>query len=369
MHLRHRLVAAGFAATLALTPVTAAVTGYLAAPVSVAAPTANSAATTAGTWLASQFVKGQYYANPNTGTADVAGTADALVGLVASGTGQNTAKTVDAWLKTKASSVTSAGQLAKLVIAAAAMGDDPTAYGGVDLVAKLTAAVTATGSDLSNPYTDSLLIIALSRAGATVPTSLVDALVTRQNAEGEFYFGTVGASDYFADPDSTGLALSALSLVSSPAAKAAVTRGVAWAQKNEKSAGYWDSYSPVNTTGLVGSALKSHGVDVSKAVAWMIGQQAKAGGKGLPAALDDPTPDAYATAQGLLLLGGVSLATVKFVGAAPSASAPPTTPPLPATGDGGDGTSEAGLLMLLGGGSVIALGGAAAARLRRRSDR
>lgn len=391
MTLRRRLVAAGFAASVALAPVTVLTSGYLAAPAAVAAPTASSAATSAGTWLAGQFTHGEYYTSPYTNKADVSGTADLVVGLLASGTGQTTATSADAWLKTQAPGVTSAGQLAKLAIVASAMGDNPASYGGVDLVTKLTAASAASVSNKKDdPYSDALTIIALNRDGQAVPTSLVDALVARQDAAGEFFFGTAGTSSYFTDPDATGIAMQALTLVKANAgASATLTKADAWATSQRTSQGYWASYSPVNTTGLIGSALLGQGVSVSASVTWMIGQQQLAGGSGLPASLNGTHPDAYATAQGLLLLGGRTLATVTFVPATTATPSPSATPsaassssaasaspsttasakPLPATGDGGPGSStDSGLITLVViGAASVGLVAAGAARARRHS--
>ena len=386
MTLRRRLAAAGFAASLALAPVTVLTTSYLSAPPAVAAPTNASAATSAGTWLATQFTQGQYYTSPYTLKADVSGTADLLLGLLASRTAQSTAKAADTWLQGEAKNVTSAGQLAKLSIVASAMGDNPASYGGVDLVTKLEAASAASVSGKTDdPYSDALAIIALARAGQPVPASLVTALAARQDSSGEFFFGTAGTASYFTDPDSTGVAIAALGLVpSNPTASTALGKAVAWAKANRPN-GYWDSYSPVNTTGLIGSALLGRGVDVSQAVDWMVGQQKLAGGRGLPASLNGTTPDAYATAQGLLLLGGVSLASATYVPAvtvtpstpasspspagSPSATASASANPLPATGDGGHGGSTASgpLTLVVIGAASVGLVAAGAARARRHS--
>ncbi|MDA8437257.1 MAG: hypothetical protein M0Z51_00160 [Propionibacterium sp.] len=392
MTLRRRLAAAGFAAAVALTPVTVLTSGYLSAAPAIAAPAASAAATSAGTWLAGQFTDGQYYTSPYTNKADISGTADLLLGLLASRTGQSTATAVDTWLKAQTPTVTSAGQLAKLAIVASAMGDDPASYGGVDLITRITDAVTASSTgDLGDPYSDALAIIALHRAGATVPASLITGLVGRQDSQGEFYFGTSGTSSYFTDPDSTGVAIAALGLVKADSTAAtALSRAVAWAVADRTPTGYWSSYSPVNTTGLIGSALRDQGTDVTSAVAWMQSQQADAGGSGLPADLNGTHPDAYATAQGLLLLGGVSLATDVLAPAAsvtptpsvspsPSVSATPSpaatssssTGPLPATGDHGTpATTVAGgapITLAIIGAASVGLVAAGAARSRRRS--
>lgn len=403
MTLRHRFAATGLAAALALAPVAAVASSFVAAPAAQAAPSASQSASSAAAWLGTQVPKG-YYASP-TGQADIGATADVLIGLIAGGN-NSAATSVDDWLKQHASEANGAGQTAKIAIAAEAMGEDPTTYGGHDLIGEVLGAVKDGNGSLGDPYSDSLALIAIKGSSDTVPDNLVTSLLKQQNAEGEFFFGSGAAA--WPDPDTTGLAIQALDGVDGDDAGAALSKAVGWAVKNQASAGYWESSSPVNTTGLVASALAEQGKDVSKATTWMTGQQLKNGG--LPNTLNGKNGDAYATAQGLLLLGGVTLNSVQLHGSdttptptlpkpslpkptlpkpslptlpsLPSATLPslssatsttsgstpaPTT--LPATGAEGDENSHAGDLGALAFGVVTlgAIGGGVALRNRRHS--
>jgi hypothetical protein len=400
MTLRHRFAATGLAAALALAPVAAVASSFVAAPAAQAAPAAPLAASRAGVWLGSQLTDGQYYKSPYTGQADIGNTANVLIGLVAGGNQISAAK-VNGWLKQNVSKATSAGQIATIAIAAKAVGEDPAKYGGRDLISEITSAVQKGNGSLGDPYSDALAIIALKGSSDSVPDDLVGALVKQQNKEGEFFFSSDDGD--FADPDTTGLAIQALDGVDGDDAGAALSKAVGWAVKNQASAGYWESYSPVNTTGLVASALAEQGKDVSKATTWMAGQQLKNGG--LPNTLNGKDGDAYATAQGLLLLGGVTLNSVQQQGiplptvtkpSLPTPSLPtlpslpsatlPTLPPLPsatsttsgstpaptalpATGAEGDSSTPAGDLgaLVFGVVAVGAIGGGAALRIRRHS--
>lgn len=324
MTLRRRFAATGLAAALALAPVAAVTTSFVTAPAAQAAPAAPLAASRAGVWLGTQLTNGQYYKSPYTGQADVGNTANVLIGLVAGGN-HIAATSANGWLRQNVSKATSAGQIATLAIAAEAMGQDPANYGGHDLIAELTGAVQKGDGSLGDPYSDALAVIALKRASKPVPNDLVTALIKQQNKQGEFFFSSSDGD--FADPDTTGLAIQALNGVGGEDAASALSKAVNWAVTNEKPSGYWDSYSPVNTTGLVASALAEQGKDVSKAVSWMTGQQLKNGG--LPASLNGKAGDAYATAQGLLLLGGVTLTTVGQQSIPLPTLPKPTLPSLP----------------------------------------
>ncbi len=397
MTLRHRFAAAGLAAALTLTPIAGVTASTLGATVAQAAPSSSQSASSAASWLATQLADGQCYKSPYTGAADISGTANALIGLVAGGNG-TAAQKVNGWLQTNISLATKPGQLAIVAIAAEAIGDDPSNYGGRDLIGDITEAVDKGEGTLGDPYSDSLALIAIKGASDKVPDDLVASLVKQQNAEGEFFFGS--GSSAWPDPDATGVAIQALDGIEGDDAGAALSKAVAWATKNQKSAGYWDSYSPANTTSLIGSALQEQGKDVSKALAWMKGQQLKDGS--LPAELGGTDGDAYATAQSLLLLGGVTLNTVSLQGGEPTtaptststtpsptptttgtatATATGSTTSMPAGSDGSgdkpsalpstgaEGPSRAGELgaLALGFVAVGTVGGALALRARRNS--
>ncbi|MGC3955819.1 MAG: LPXTG cell wall anchor domain-containing protein [Propionicimonas sp.] len=197
------------------------------------------------------------------------------------------------------------GRAARLAIVASAVGLDPTDFGGVDLVARITSDL---GSFSGNPFATSLAIIALTRAGAEVPDSLLQALLDSQAADGQFGFGS--GSAFFPDPDSTGLAIVALSGSPRAGAAAAVSRAVAWAQGAQLPDGSWDNYVPTNTTSLLGSALELVGADAGKAQDWLKSQQL--GNGALPDERDGNSADRFSTAEGLFGLTGTTYLTVSF---------------------------------------------------------
>ena len=336
-HLRSTV--AGFAAGLALTIAPLLAAGVAtAADAATPAPNAAVASTPAiampnaaadAQYLVGQFTPAKAAANP--GTA-----ADVILGLAASGSEHTSTTALNAALQKAAPSYAKkAGAAAKLAIVAAAMGDSPANYGGVNLVSVITSAVSAGHGNLGDPFTQSLAIVALHRAGVAVPASMVSALLADQNASGAF--GWVSGSTFSPDPDTTGLAIMALADLNTPAGQTAVTKAVTWATQHRTADGYWTSYGPSNTAGYLGSAVQAQGVDLSATISWLKGQQAKAGGAGLPASLNGTKPDVMATAQGLLLLGGVSLNTVSLQQAMPSASA--SASPVATATNGGGGTT------------------------------
>lgn len=196
---------------------------------------------------------------------------------------------------------------AKLAIFASAVGEDPTSFGGVNLVERVLAATEASGRIGSSDFAfgQALAMIGLARSGSVPTAPMVDYLLSQQLASGAWGFGTTS------DPDSTALALIALSdetITSTATTKAAVAKGVAWAASTQQAAGYWENFSPVDSTSLLASALGLHGVDTGKALAWLGTQQLPNGA--FSNTLNGTEANQLATANSLYLLSGVTLATV-----------------------------------------------------------
>ena len=231
------------------------------------------------------------------------------------------------YLKTNAASYAADGPeaAAKLAIVAAATGSDATAFGGVDLIAKVNAGIAPDGAFGSwvGPFAQGLGMVALARNGEPIPASMVTWLTDSlyRNSDGGYGFSTGADSD----GDSTGMALLALLAVPSPTCEVstAIVAAEAWSASNQASAGYWAGYSPVNTTGILGSALQAAGLDQPEAVTWLAGQQVSDGG--LPAELNGTTSDLMATVQGIFLLAGTSYLDVPTKSPAVTATAVPTS--------------------------------------------
>ncbi|MDR1449444.1 MAG: PT domain-containing protein, partial [Propionibacteriaceae bacterium] len=233
---------------------------------------------------------------------------------------------------------------AKTAVAAAAAGRDPRDFGGLDLV-QLIADGTDPATGQVGPYGyafgQALAILALQRAGAAVPDAAVDYLLTFQDAAGAFGFSFGGA--FSPDPDSTALALMALAETGQTEA---VSRAVAWAAANQTAEGYWDGFSPIDSTGLLGGALAEQGVDVSAAAAWLAAQQLADGG--FPNGLGLTESNAMTTANALYLLSGRTYATAStaLAGCPTEPTAEPTSEPTaeptgePTAGPTGEPTDE-----------------------------
>jgi hypothetical protein len=214
-------------------------------------------------------------------------------------------KAYSAYVKNTAySSKLDPARAANLSIAVSAVGLNPKKFGGMNLVSAITKNLPSSGQvgSFDSAFSQSLAIIALKRAGATVPDSIVSHLLGLQSATtGEF--GYLSGGSLTGDPDMTAVAIQALRLVGGH--DAAVAKAVAWAKAGQTDAGYWENYSPVDSTGLLGSTVG--GAEAASALAWLKSVQHSDGG--FPNALDAGTPsDLMATSEAMYLLTGTTLA-------------------------------------------------------------
>lgn len=205
-------------------------------------------------------------------------------------------------------SATSAYAAAKLAIFVSTVGEDPTDFGGVDLAKRIVKGASSQGrlgtaDDFA--FGQALAMIGLKRTGTTPSAAMVDYLVSKQLASGAWGFGSTD------DPDSTALALMALSddvITPTTATKEAVDEATSWAAGAKKSAGYWQNYSPVDSTALLISALQVHGVSVNDSLTWLRDQQLNNGG--FPNTLNGTTSNQLSTATALLALTANTYATL-----------------------------------------------------------
>ena len=326
-------------------------------------------------------------------------TADAVLALAAAGTGQVEATLATQTLATHFVDYTGfgdptevyAGSVAKLLNVAVAQGVDPTAFGGVDLVATLGGLEQPSGrfsdvtkyGDASNTFGQSLALIGLHRAGGTVSATATDYLLAQQCPGGGFqlYMADAGCTDDAnADPDATAMAVQALIAVGGHGA--AANAGLDYLATRQAAGGGVGGGGPqtaanANSTGLAGQAFLAGGrtTQARAAVTFLTGLQY---GCALPAAVRGgiaydratydakvaagtsavPTdPDRRSTSQALLALAGVPLGSVTSAGATAEAPAlacavtprpttstgspSATTDPTSAAGAGGSGGSTA----------------------------
>lgn len=257
------------------------------------------------------------------------------------------------------------GRAAKLSILVSALGLDPHDFAGLDLPKLVTDGAT---DGLIGPFpgafAQSLAIIALVRADVAVPANMVTGLLSFQEAtSGAFGFEWSG---FNADPDSTALAIQALIAVGGHGD--AVAKALAWATSVQTPAGYWDNFSPVDSTGLLASSIALAGGDATSALAWLAGKQLADGG--FPNALEAGTDANLAsTVAAQYAAAGTSLLTITTDLACDSSGG----------SDGGDddaddeelpntGASDATGLLGIGAVLLVAAGGALVALRRTRQN-
>lgn len=248
----------------------------LSAPASAATITQPGAA--AGRFLATQLAaSGDRFQTSVDGQSydDLGLTIDGILGLSASGVGGTQAARstsylanhVGEYIGTGAESYS--GATAKALLLAAAEGRNPRSFGGVDLVTTLEDRQTASGrfvdksqyGDFSNVIGQSLAIIALKRARATVPANTVSYLVKQQCADGGFRLA-LDDKTCSSDPDIT--AFAAQALVAGGGQSAALTKAISYLKSKQNSAGGVGGAGPTaaanaNSTGLAAAAFTAAG--------------------------------------------------------------------------------------------------------------
>jgi hypothetical protein len=208
--------------------------------VSAAAPSQPTAAQTGAGWLGRQFT-GPFIAT--SGKANASFTTLAVLALAAAGVGRHQARAGIGWLEknyqayVSPGGVDDAGALAAVILAAQAMGTDPTAFGRktpTNLVTRLEATQRTTGSDAglfgsSDPTFDGafrqgLALMALANRGVSNPAG-VTWLRNQQCGDGgwESYRSDLTTAcpapdpSTFAGPDTNSTALAVEGLVAAGA--------------------------------------------------------------------------------------------------------------------------------------------------------
>ncbi len=300
----------------AMTQIPAADSGATAGTTATTSPSPSATAKTASTTTKTAISNAAKYLAQNLPTEDdgAGASAQTILGLAAAGdcSYASTIRSQVAALKQQASAYIkdNPGRAATLAITASAVGEDPTDFGGIDLIQEIangTDAGTGQVGSSASSFVQSLAIIAYARAGQTIPAAMLTNLTSSQDSTGAFGYSYGGT--FYSDYDTTGLAIQALHAAGGQ--DSVIAKAVAWASAEQNSSGYWPNpYSPVNSTGLLGSALELVGTDTGKATTWMVSQQLKDGG--LPGVLNGTDSNRWATQEGLYLLTGTTLATVSI---------------------------------------------------------
>jgi len=197
---------------------------------------------------------------------------------------------------------------ANLAITVKALGLNPRKFAGYNLVSLITKSLPKDGriGSADSAFSQSLALIALDRAEATTPVTVLTKLLSMQDSSGAFGYDMGG---FNADPDTTALAILGLDAVGNLAPQQDLA--VDWALDAQLEDGSWpNDYSPVDSVGLLGSALNKAGKTSSAAdaKAWLGTQQLADGG--FASTRDGSTSNLMATADALWLINGKTLSDV-----------------------------------------------------------
>jgi LPXTG-motif cell wall-anchored protein len=201
-------------------------------------------------------------------------TADAVLAVAATGTdlatfdqGGNTPLT---YLAVNASSAVTGGDLAKLILAAVAAGENPRALGGVDSVAKLESMIGAGGTiggEMDTFVAHVLAVLALRSAERPVPAESIAVITDAQQEGGGWAWD--GSAQTIADTNTTAFAVQALIAGGESPDSSAVSAALAYYGGIQNDDGGWPYQSPsdfgtatdANSTAVTIQALLSAGQD------------------------------------------------------------------------------------------------------------
>jgi hypothetical protein len=338
---------------------------------STATPPTDDPVTAAGygaRWLTSQLTPGGYVADGN-GDPSPGPTAGVALALAAARVPELAGPL--GWLRGNVDAhvapggTDSAGNLAYLIILAVAAGEDPSSFGGTDLVSRLEGTVGAFEPGLfgaadptfDGAFRQSLALLALAGAGRTPPPAAVTWLVDQQ-CGAESPASTVGGWEAYrsdpgapcTEPDPVNY-LGADTNSTAMAVQAAAALGVALDQDPlaflDRAQGDDGGFPFVaggdvdpNSTALVVQALVAADQDLRAApwgdatgdpltslLSWQIGCDAPAADQGaLASPFSDGAPDLFATQQGVW---GLALTPFPLPPADPLTPAPTPCEPIP----------------------------------------
>lgn len=338
------------AMALAATLVTTAASPAGATPTAAPPPTAAAAALD---WLEGELeVDGGHLTTSYASGSDVVSyddwglTLDAVLALAAGGRGAGASATtaLDQVADHIADYVTGASfgapddryaaALGKAVFSAAALGADPTSFGGLDLVTELRNRMQTTGADAgrfsdrsdwgdySNGIGQALAVMGLARTSAGAPAPAVEFLLDQQCPGGGFrgdYTASGGcAADDESSVDATAFALQALTAVDPTCAvRGAAADAVAWLVDSQTASGAFGAESGANTnsTGLAAQALRALGSTTAAdaAAGFVTGMQLTSGDDSGAIALNQAGYDSAADGVAALERDGFRRATAQAV--------------------------------------------------------
>jgi prenyltransferase beta subunit len=210
----------------------------------------------------------------------------------------------------------SAAAAGKLAVGAAAAGQDPRSFGGVNLVAAINSTFNAgSGAYGANNMDQAWALLGLRAAGEAVPAAAVARLASRANANGGWGWATGVASDV----DSSALAIEALLAAGASPSATAVVNGLSYlrnVQLTNSDGGFaaspeqtWGIDSNTNSTAFAVQGVLAAGQDPLSAtwsisattpVDFLLGQQLPNGAF----VYVDPPANLFATQQAVPALVG-----------------------------------------------------------------
>nr|WP_194280807.1 prenyltransferase/squalene oxidase repeat-containing protein [Streptomyces fagopyri] len=324
----------------------------------------------AGAWLKGSLVDGERIVDDGADTPNHLLTTETAYALAAADRKDATVSKIAAFLaahtddyaylagKDEAPDATAAARLALL---AEITGQDPTGFGGHDLIGDLkknvcaagpesgeaTPGCTAKGDFRNATYADgqALSVLALLRAGVTPPADTVERLTQVQCKDGGVTSILIRPGEYCdGDPATTGLV--ALVLQKAGGHDDEVAEARVYLKKAQREDGSFPGYTGATTgsvaaTAYAAQALRALGDTgrADSAVGWLSRQQLVGGGFGFEEGATDPA--LYPTPPAVLAGAGTSLVTLTTKSSDPTeppTSEPPTSqqPTGPAPGDGPD---------------------------------
>ncbi|WP_052848972.1 hypothetical protein [Streptomyces avicenniae] len=259
----------------------------------------QTAAQYAAGWLADQFATDTdgAYIPATGGGADASGTLQSALALAAAGAEEATFDDAVAWLAANASTLVTVGgaddpgRIGYLLLLADAAGEDPTDFGGVDLVDRLDGTLTTGGlygtadATWDGVFRQSLAVLGLRANGEIVPAAARNWLAGQQCGATSPAGAAGGFAPYRADTtvactasgpetNSTALAVQALAATDATTYAAAIDDALDYlAGAQEADAGF--PFAPgfgsdPNSTALVVQAIDAAGEDPA-GTAWQVG--------------------------------------------------------------------------------------------------
>jgi prenyltransferase beta subunit len=308
--------------------------------------------------------------------SSVSSTADVVLAIVAAGgdvggfdQGGNTPLT---YLEANVASAATGGDLAKLIMAAIAAGQNPREFGGADSVAKLESMIAAdgkVGGDMDTFFSHCLGVLALASAQRAIPASSVEYIKSSQQDGGAWAWD--GSAETAADTNTTALAVQALVAAGEAADGEAVSKALDYYRGVHNQDGGWPYQNPsdfgtatdANSTAVAIQALIAAGQDPGGSdwttdegntpITALEALQNESGAFAWQAAV--PDDNLLATLQALPALAGKAfpMATMDVGEAAAPATAPET----------GGAVANLSLSLVLGG--LALLGGGYTLRRRK----